>query len=102
MVLDQCVPSTVEKRVWRAQAMELTHRWAQRSLAARGDSLQALFGIVQGACYSDLRIESARTITQLAFDGFAIGGLAVGESRRSARNARQWLRSCCRRIDRAI
>jgi queuine tRNA-ribosyltransferase len=60
--------------------MELTHRWARRSLAARGDSPQALFGIVQGACYADLRTESARTITQLSFDGFAIGGLAVGET----------------------
>jgi queuine tRNA-ribosyltransferase len=79
MVLDQCVPSTVEKGIARA-AMELTHRWAQRSLDARGDSTQALFGIVQGACYRDLRIESARVITQLPFDGFAIGGLAVGEN----------------------
>ena len=79
MVLDQCVPATVERDVAR-QAMELTHRWAARSLAARGDSPQALFGIVQGACYADLRLESARTITQMPFDGFAIGGLAVGES----------------------
>ncbi len=79
MVLDQCVPSTVDRVIAR-HAMELTHRWAQRSLNARGDSPQALFGIVQGACYTDLRIESARAITQLPFDGFAIGGLAVGES----------------------
>jgi len=79
MVLDQCVPSTVDHDIAR-KAMELTHRWATRSLMARGDSTQALFGIVQGACYTDLRIESARTITQMPFDGFAIGGLAVGES----------------------
>jgi len=79
MVLDQCVPSTVEKNIAR-DAMELTHRWAQRSLDARGDSPQALFGIVQGACYRDLRIESARAIAQLPFDGYAIGGLAVGEN----------------------
>lgn len=79
MVLDQCVPSTVERTTAR-EAMELTHRWAQRSLDARGDSQQALFGIVQGACYDDLRIESARAITLMPFDGFAIGGLAVGES----------------------
>jgi queuine tRNA-ribosyltransferase len=79
MVLDQCVPSTVERDVAR-QAMELTHRWAHRSLVARGDSPQALFGIVQGASYSDLRVESARTIAQLPFDGFAVGGLAVGET----------------------
>ena len=79
MVLDQCVPSTVD-RATAEQAMALTHRWAQRSLDARGDSPQALFGIVQGACYADLRLESARAITQLPFDGYAIGGLAVGES----------------------
>ncbi|MEP6549487.1 MAG: tRNA guanosine(34) transglycosylase Tgt [Gammaproteobacteria bacterium] len=79
MVLDQCVPSTVEHRVARS-AMELTHRWAHRSLEARGDSAQALFGIVQGASYPDLRVESARAITDMAFDGYAIGGLAVGES----------------------
>jgi queuine tRNA-ribosyltransferase len=79
MALDQCVPSTVEHAVARS-AMQLTHRWAERSLAARGDSPQALFGIVQGASYADLRIESAETIAQMPFDGYAIGGLAVGES----------------------
>ena len=80
MVLDQCVPSTVDHGVARS-AMELTHRWAHRSLAARGGSEQALFGIVQGASYADLRIESARAITDIPFDGYAIGGLAVGETR---------------------
>jgi queuine tRNA-ribosyltransferase len=79
MVLDQCVPSVVEHGIAKA-AMELTHRWAKRCLAARGDSPQALFGIVQGASYADLRRESARAITDLPFDGFAIGGLAVGET----------------------
>ena len=59
MALDQCVPSTVDHGMARG-AMQLTHRWALRSLAARGDSEQALFGIVQGASYQDLRIESAR------------------------------------------
>src|SRR5271170_5108439 len=68
MVLDQCVPSTVDHSVAR-DAMELTHRWAQRSLAARGDSAQALFGIVQGASYTDLRAHSARVIAQMPFDG---------------------------------
>ncbi len=79
MVLDQCVPSTVDHGTAR-HAMELTHRWAQRSLDARGDSPQALFGIVQGACFTDLRMESVDAITQMPFDGFAIGGLAVGET----------------------
>ena len=78
MVLDQCVASTVERNV-AERAMELTHRWALRSLAARGDSPQALFGIVQGASYADLRAVSARAITDMPFDGYAIGGLAVGE-----------------------
>ncbi len=79
MALDQCVPATVEHAAARS-AMQLTHRWAQRSLAARGESAQALFGIVQGASYADLRRESARIIAQMPFDGYAIGGLAVGES----------------------
>jgi queuine tRNA-ribosyltransferase len=79
MALDHCVPSTVEHGAAR-DAMALTHRWAQRSLAARGDSGQALFGIVQGASYADLRVESAKIIAQMPFDGYAIGGLAVGES----------------------
>ena len=80
MVLDQCVPSSVAKDIAKS-AMDLTHRWALRSLAARGDSPQSLFGIVQGACYEDLRIESAKILTDMPFDGFAIGGLAVGETK---------------------
>lgn len=80
MVLDQCIPSTAEYTVAHS-AMELTHRWALRSLNARGESPQALFGIVQGACFPDLRRQSAQTLTQMPFDGFAIGGLAVGETK---------------------
>lgn len=81
MVLDQCVPSTVDESVAR-HAMELSCRWALRSLQARGDSLQSMFAIVQGACYENLRKESAAFLTQHPFDGFALGGLAVGESKR--------------------
>ena len=80
MALDQCVPSTVDREEAHT-AMELTHRWAKRSLEARGDSKQALFGIVQGACFEDLREKSAETLTRMPFDGFAVGGLAVGESK---------------------
>lgn len=79
MVLDQCIPSTASYEEAKA-AMELTHRWALRSLAARGDSKQSMFGIVQGACFEDLRKQSAAFLTQQPFDGFAIGGLAVGET----------------------
>ena len=80
MALDQCVASTADDAAARA-ALEITHRWAARSLAARGDSPQALFGIVQGALFDDLRRESADRLSELPFDGFAIGGLAVGESK---------------------
>ena len=62
-------------------AMEITHRWAARSLAARGDSPQSMFGIVQGALFPELRRESAASLGEMPFDGFAIGGLAVGESK---------------------
>jgi len=79
MALDQCISSTAPYAQAEA-AMELTHRWAERSLRARGDSPQALFGIVQGACYADLREKSVAFLCGLPFDGFAIGGLAVGET----------------------
>lgn len=89
MVLDQCVPSTSDYATAN-EAMQLTHRWAVRSLAARGDSLQALFGIVQGACFKDLRKQSADFLTQLPFDGFSIGGLAVGESKQEREDFTEW------------
>lgn len=80
MVFDECVPSTT-CYFDAERAMHLTHRWASRSLKARGESMQALFGIVQGACFEPLRQQSAQFLTDLSFDGFAIGGLAVGESK---------------------
>lgn len=85
MVLDQCIESSAGHKDAKA-AMELTHRWAKRSLEARGDSNQAMFGIVQGACHEDLRKQSADVLTNLrvngeGFDGLAIGGLAVGETK---------------------
>jgi queuine tRNA-ribosyltransferase len=80
MALDQCIPSTADKAEAQ-QALGITHRWAKRSLEARGDSPQSMFGIVQGALFPDLRRESAAQITDLPFDGFAIGGLAVGEGK---------------------
>jgi queuine tRNA-ribosyltransferase len=80
MAMDECVPSTSDHAT-AAAAMRRTHRWATRSLAARGAAPAALFGIVQGACFDDLRRESAEHLTELPFDGFAIGGLAVGESK---------------------
>lgn len=79
MALDQCIPSTSDESSCLA-ASELTARWAERSLNAREDSPQSLFGIVQGGCYPHLRKQSASQITSLPFNGFALGGLAVGET----------------------
>lgn len=80
MVLDQCIPSTADEAAARA-ALQVTQRWAVRSLAARKDSPQSMFAIIQGALYPDLRRESAEGLLKLPFDGFAIGGLAVGEQK---------------------
>ncbi len=80
MVLDQCVPSTADRATVEA-ALSLTHRWADRSLTARGDSPQSMFGIVQGALFPDLRRRSVEHLSNMPFDGLAIGGLAVGESK---------------------
>ncbi|MES2507435.1 MAG: tRNA guanosine(34) transglycosylase Tgt, partial [Verrucomicrobiota bacterium] len=80
MVLDQCIPSTADEKAAR-KALQVTQRWAARSLAAREDSPQSMFAIVQGALYPHLRQESAEGLMQMSFDGFAIGGLAVGEEK---------------------
>jgi queuine tRNA-ribosyltransferase len=80
MALDVCLPSTSDPADVRA-AMHRTHRWALRSLAARTNPAQALFAIVQGGLDPGLREESARFLVGHPFDGFAIGGLAVGDTR---------------------
>ncbi len=80
MVLDECIDSMSDEPTTRA-AMNRTHRWALRSLNARTNPAQALFAIVQGGVVPQLRRESAAFLTPHPFDGFAIGGLAVGDSR---------------------
>jgi len=80
MVLDVCVDARSDLETTRA-AMERTHRWALRSLAARRDTPQALFAIMQGGIFPELRRASAEFLTAHPFDGFAIGGLAVGDTR---------------------
>ncbi|HRJ28030.1 MAG TPA: tRNA guanosine(34) transglycosylase Tgt [Fimbriimonadaceae bacterium] len=77
MMLDECPPYPCT-RDEAAQAMQRTHRWASRNLAARRES-QAVFGIVQGGVHEDLRTESAQFMSELPFEGFAIGGVSVGE-----------------------
>ncbi|MCL2672417.1 MAG: tRNA guanosine(34) transglycosylase Tgt [Clostridiales bacterium] len=78
MCFDECAPGTATESYARA-AMERTHRWAARCQAAHTRSDQALFGIVQGCVYPDLRIESAKTLSDMDFVGYGIGGLSVGE-----------------------
>ena len=80
MVLDVCLPSTSGAEEIR-EAMDRTHRWALRSLLARRNLEQGLFAIVQGGLDPALRRESAAFLTAHPFDGFAIGGLAVGDTR---------------------
>jgi queuine tRNA-ribosyltransferase len=82
MALDHCIAST-SPHADTEDAMHRTHRWALRSLAAhRGAPAAALFAIVQGACFPDLRRTSAEVLTGIeGFDGYAIGGLAVGDTR---------------------
>src|SRR5574341_10164 len=79
MAFDECPPPL--DRDYNREALNRTHAWAARCLAAKRRDDQALFGIVQGGVFRDLREESARYLTGLGFPGYAIGGLAVGETK---------------------
>lgn len=78
MIFDECTPypATVQEA---ADSMRLSLRWAQRSKDAHADNRSALFGIVQGGMYEHLREESIAGLLDIGFDGYAIGGLSVGE-----------------------
>jgi queuine tRNA-ribosyltransferase len=78
MIFDECTgyPATPDEA---AVSMRLSLRWARRSRDAHGDSTNAIFGIVQGGMYEDLRDESAGALAGIGFDGYAIGGVSVGE-----------------------
>lgn len=78
MVLDECTPYP-SPHDYNVRALARTHAWAERCKAAHTRSDQALFAIVQGSTYPDLRRESALTLAGLNFPGYAIGGLSVGE-----------------------
>ncbi|WP_041524754.1 tRNA guanosine(34) transglycosylase Tgt [Gilvimarinus agarilyticus] len=78
MIFDECTPYPATPAEARS-SMELSLRWAARSKAAHGDNPSALFGIVQGGMYEDLRRESMTGLESIGFDGYAIGGLSVGE-----------------------
>ena len=79
MVLDECPKLTTDKKIL-SKAINVSTQWAKRSKTEFGNNKKkALFGIVQGGLYKDLRIESIEKLKEIDFDGFAMGGLAVGE-----------------------
>ena len=78
MIFDECTPYPVSYEDSK-KSMELSLRWAKRSLIAHGDSPSALFGIVQGSMFLDQRDQSLEALVEMGFDGYAIGGLSVGE-----------------------
>lgn len=79
MTLDECAPPY--DRSYNEEALERTHRWAERCLKVKRREDQALFGIIQGGVFPDLRAKSAEFIASLDLPGIAIGGLSVGESK---------------------
>jgi queuine tRNA-ribosyltransferase len=78
MIFDECTPYPVSYEDSK-KSMELSLRWAKRSLISHGDSPSALFGIVQGSMFLDQRDQSLEALVDMGFDGYAIGGLSVGE-----------------------
>jgi queuine tRNA-ribosyltransferase len=80
MAFDECIPYPATKD-YAQESLERTHRWAKRCRDAKKDTGQALFGILQGGMYADLRKLSAETLVDIGFEGYAIGGLSVGETK---------------------
>ena len=89
MAFDECAPPSDYD--YNIRALERTHRWAGRCLAAKRRADQALYGIVQGGVFRDLRIQSARFLAALDLPGYAIGGLSVGETKAEMHAALEWL-----------
>ena len=84
MILDECAPWPID-RAGAKEAVERTRVWAERSRAAWTDASTAMFGIVQGSVYPELRAESAEALVELDYPGYAIGGVSVGEPRTGRR-----------------
>merc|ERR1712000_366951 len=78
MIFDECTPYPATEQEARV-SMEMSLRWAKRSKEAHGDNPAALFGIIQGGMYEGLRDVSLAGLEAIGFDGYAIGGLSVGE-----------------------
>jgi len=90
MIFDECTPYPATEEQAR-KSMELSLRWAARSKTAHGDNPSALFGIVQGGMYPALRAESLTGLVAIGFDGYAIGGLSVGEPKEDMLNVLEHL-----------
>ena len=89
MVLDECVPYP-SPHPYVKTSTSLTTLWAKRSLYLRQEDGPAIFAIVQGGTYQDLREESAKALVDLGFQGYAIGGLSVGEPKETMREVLEW------------
>jgi queuine tRNA-ribosyltransferase len=89
MVLDECPPFPCEHE-YAARSLELTARWAKRCREVARPPEQLLFGIVQGGTFEDLRRASAEATVQIGFDGYAIGGVSVGEPEPEMMRAVEW------------
>ena len=93
MVMDECPKNTTNKNVIE-KSLKLSMHWAKRSKNAFGiNSHKALFGIVQGGLFNDLRIQSLQELIEIGFDGYAIGGLAVGETQNEMFNVLENLKN---------
>jgi queuine tRNA-ribosyltransferase len=89
MVLDECVPYPSPYEYVKASTQRTTH-WAQRCLQIRRETDPALFAIVQGGVYRDIREKSARSLVEMGFQGYAIGGLSVGEPKSMMMEVLTW------------
>src|SRR4029453_15566577 len=89
MCFDECPPPT--DREYNILGMARTHAWAERCKNSHTRPDQALFGIVQGGVFRDLREASAQFISSLDFPGYGIGGLAVGESKQDMYGTLEWM-----------
>jgi queuine tRNA-ribosyltransferase len=90
MCFDECTPYPVSPE-YAAEAVERTLRWSRRSREAAAGTGPALFGIVQGSVFKDLRIMCLEKLAEIGFDGYAIGGLSVGESKEEMLAVVNWL-----------
>jgi len=102
MVLDECPRLSTNKKKIK-ESIILSTKWAERSKIEFGiNKKKALFGIVQGGIYKDLRLESLESLEKIGFDGYAIGGLAVGETQSQMFKVLDQIKIKCQRINQDI